>query len=458
MRWDDGTTIPVLPVVVLSALLLVGAPVVAQQSSATLALTNVTVIDGTGSAPVSGRTILIADGRIVEVVATSERPIAPGAEVLDLPGRVVIPGLINNHVHYMRAGLGQAQGQERLQAELRRQLYGGVTTVRDMAGDARRLRPLQQATRSGETIGPDVYYAALMAGPDFIRLDQRVSVASAGVARGQAPWMQEVTDGTDLRRAVSRAVETGATGLKLYAGVGVDVVRALTQEAHRRGLRVWAHSTIFPDRPIAVVTAGVNVVSHLCGLVWQDLDLDPSVNVPYTHTPPDDPRPSFDPSLVQADSPEMTSLFREMTARGTMLDATLSLSATARNSGEERGCAANLMTAIARSAVRAGVTITTGTDYFSPPDDPVPTLVREIEYLVAQNVLSPMEALVAATRNGARAIGIEDSVGTIAAGKVANLVVLEADPSRDIQALRKVSLVIKRGARYERPHQEPVRP
>jgi imidazolonepropionase-like amidohydrolase len=96
------------------------------------------------------------------------------------------------------------------------------------------------------------------------------------------------------------------------------------------------------------------------------------------------------------------------------------------------------------------VPLSTGTDYWIAAGEPDPTLFTEIEYLVKIGVFSPLEAITAATLNGARAIGIEDTHGSIEVGKVADLVVLAADPTRDIAALRNVVTVIKDGLAYQR--------
>lgn len=428
-------------------------PVAAQQSDGTvLVLTHATLIDGTGVAPRPDMTVVVRGDRIEEVFRSGERPLPEGAEVHDLTGRFLIPGLVSAHDHFMNAGL--ADSPDRIRAELRRMLYGGVTLARDANGDARLLAVLQRSLRLGEVVGPDIYYAAHMSGPDFIARDRRVGRASAGFRRGEPAWMQVVTRDTDVTWAVGRAAGTHATGLKLYVGVDADVIGALTREAHARGLLVWAHSTVFPDRPIEVVRAGVDAVSHLCWLAWQDEDLDPAANVPFTHTSYPEPRPSFDADVVDPDSPEMRLLFREMADRGTLLDATHS--AYASGSGSVRGCTPELMTALARAAHRAGVPFVTGTDYYVDADEPFPSVHREIEYLVDRGVLSPLEVITAATVNGARLLGLGDTHGAIAPGKAASLVVLAEDPSLDVRALRTVVTVLHRGEWYPRDQYRPV--
>jgi imidazolonepropionase-like amidohydrolase len=126
------------------------------------------------------------------------------------------------------------------------------------------------------------------------------------------------------------------------------------------------------------------------------------------------------------------------------------LDATARNASRNpgahaAGCTPALLNASLRAAHRAGVRISTGTDYVIAEGDPDPTLFTEIEYLVDAGVLTPLEAITAATLNAAHAIGIEEKYGSIEVGKVADLVVLSGDPTQDIAALRSVVAVFKDG-------------
>lgn len=424
----------------------------------TIALTNVTVIDGTGGDPKSQMVVLIEGERIGSLFRAGTRPLPPSATVMDFSGHYVLPGLVNTHVHLTR--LDQAGGRAHVERELRRMLYGGVTSIRDMNGDSRLLGSVERDLALGRIVGPEVYYAALVAGPDFMAKDPRVARASVGYRPGEAPWQLLVTPDTDPQGAVARASGTGAKGLKYYVGIDGSVMKAMSEAAHRMGLQVWAHGTVFPDRPMEVLRANVDAVSHVGWLAWEDRDLEPSRNVPYTHTPRADPIPRFDPAVVQADSPEMMALFAEMAQRGTVLDATYSavvVRARGGSVGTTPRLAADPLVAVWRSlaiaARRSGVLISTGTDYFTDQSEPFPSVFSEIEHLAA-DVLSPAEAITAATLNGARAIGIEDTHGTIEPGKFADLVVLTDDPTQNIRALRSIVTVIKKGRLYSRSEYE----
>jgi imidazolonepropionase-like amidohydrolase len=179
-------------------------------------------------------------------------------------------------------------------------------------------------------------------------------------------------------------------------------------------------------------------------MAWQGLD-----SVPNRYRD----RGSFDPQLIDVTDAVFVELFSEMKRRNTVFDATANLF-TRNRRAQEAGCHQELMIRILRAAHQAGVRIATGTDYFIADGEPDPTLFTEIAYLVERGGLSPTEAITAATLNGARALGIEETHGSIEKGKVADLVVLAADPARDIAALRSVVTVIRDGRFYSRREYE----
>lgn len=414
------------------ALLPVRSGRVAGQSpqASRVALTNVALIDGTGAAARQGMTVLIKGDRIEAVFRSGADTLPPGTRVIDLHGRVVIPGLVNTHFHLPMLG----QRRDSILAGLERMFYSGVTSIREMAGDARISGEIVRAGLLGQRPIPSVYYAVRMAGPTFYARGGGAR-SSIGYEPGSAPWAQAVTNGTDIGRAVAMAVGTGAAGLKLYADLDTALVRRLVVEAHRQGLKAWAHGTIFPTGPLEAVRLGIDGLSHACFIFWGLQD-----DVPGTMGE----RRPFDPEAVDLNRDPYRTLFREMAAGGIVLDAT-ARNASRNPGAAAAGCGPGLLRETLLVAHRAGVRISTGTDYSISEGEPDPTLFREIEYLVASGVLSPLEAITAATRNGAMAIGIEDSHGTIEPGKVADLVILAADPSDDVAALQQVEAVVRAG-------------
>lgn len=418
----------------------VGIPHAAQPPPAAVrALTNITVVDGTGGPPRPRMTLVIRGERIDDLFETGAKPLPAEAVVVDMPGRTVLPGLVEAHTHLQEF----AGSRARLVEELERMLYSGVVAVREMAADARVSGELNRAARLGHIAGPDIYFAAVMMGPHFRSMDGPATAIAQG-ADGTPGWIQTVTEATDVPLAVARAAGTGATALKLYIEMEPALVVAITREAQRQGLKVWAHPAVFPSTPIEVVRAGVDGISHACGLAWQDANLDTRRLAKVTRTN----RPVFDPAVVEADSTEMKALFEEMVVRGTLFDPTFSLYPGGRVS--KAGCAPELMTALAVAASRAGVTMLTGTDWHASREAPLPSLHEEIVALVEHGILSPSAAIQAATRNGALALGILERTGTIEPGKAADLMIVDGNPLQDIHAIRRVHATVKRGRLYPR--------
>ncbi len=398
-----------------------------------------TLIDGSAGAARPNMALVTRGDRISAVLPATDFHAEAGEQIVRLPDRYIIPGLINTHVH-----LATLADPAVAKAYLRRELYSGVTAVRDMAGDVRLLSELQRESDFDEIVSPDIYYAALMAGPQFF-VDPRTHDAARGRIAGQVPWMQAITSETDLPLAVAEARGTGATALKLYADLSAALVRSIAEEAHRQHLLVWAHAAIFPALPADVVNGGVDVISHACLLGYQ------------ITTPPllsyEDRRP-VDAAKVLSGSKELDALLASIKAHGTILDATLNVYDTDPN---PKSCPGGISDYLAREAYRAGIPISAGTD-----DDPDwskadSLLDDEIALLVERVGMTPAEALRSATSIGARTLGLEKDMGTLEVGKRANLVVLRGNPLENIANLRSVEFIVKHGLRYPRSHYRPAK-
>jgi imidazolonepropionase-like amidohydrolase len=272
-----------------------------------------------------------------------------------------------------------------------------------------------------------------MAGPSFFD-DPRTIEVTQGATPGAAPWMQAITDDTDLPLAVARAAGTSATAIKIYANLPPHLVEAITAEAHRQGLMVWAHGMVFPTTPAEGIEAGVDSVSHVCMLAYQVMKERPSAyagRAPIEHE-----------KIMSGDTAELTTLFERMRTRRTILDATTWLY---RKSDADAEVAAQLTA----QAFRAGVLISTGTDGFTPPEDRFPALLQELELLNEKSGMPAVEVIRSATSIGAAAIGQQNTMGTIEAGKLANFVVVAENPLRQISNLRSVVFTVKRGRRFD---------
>jgi len=397
-----------------------------------------TLIGGSSADARPNMAIVTRGERISAVLPASDFHAEPGQEIVNVHDRYVVPGLVNTHVH-----LATLADPPVAKAYLRREIYSGVTTVRDMAGDVRLLSELKREADFDEIVSPDIYYVALMAGPEFF-VDPRTHDAARGRVAGQVPWMQAITPQTNLQLAVAEARGTGATAIKLYADLSPALVKSITEEAHRQQLLVWAHAAVFPALPNDVVDAGVDVISHACLLGYQ-----------ITSPPPlsyEDRRP-VDVAKALRPNEEMTVLLANIKRHGTILDATLNVFDTEPPS---KSCPGGIADYLAREAYQAGIPISAGTD-----DDPDwkkvdSVLDDEIALLVGKVGMTPAEALRSATLIGARALGLEKDIGTLEVGKLANLVVLRRNPLENIANLRSVDFVVKHGMRYSRSNYQPA--
>lgn len=395
---------------------------------------NATLIDGTGAPGRPGMSVLVEGEKITAVRPDAQLAAPAGVRVVDLTGKFIAPGLIDSHEH-----LATPPNRLRAEASLRRDVYGGVTLVRDMADDLRAVAELARASRKGEIAAPDIRYAALMAGPSFFA-DPRTIAVSYGYTPGKTPWMQAIDAGTDLREAVTLARGTSAAAIKIYANLPGDLVAKITAEAHRQGLQVWAHTAVYPATPAEVVAARPDAMSHACSLGHAVAGTPGSYQ---SRTP------MYDTPFLAADNPAVEALLQKMKAAGIVLDATTSIYQQARPGGRPGLCSGAMSEALARQAYKAGVTISAGTDWVAPYDDPWPTLHKEMAAL-AKAGLPLNEVIKAATLNGARAAGAEDEVGTIQAGKLANLIVLAKDPTADLENIKTLEFTVKRGREYRR--------
>jgi hypothetical protein len=406
---------------------LVGSPlVIAQQAPATpsLLIRNVTLIDGNGGPPRTGVNVLLRDGRVSSIGSDA----VDGDVTIDGRGLFAMPGLTDAHVHL--SGMPWAERAE----QLKHVLLGGVTMVYDVASDLRNTSDLSRAALAGEIESPSIYYAALFAGPAFFT-DPRVVSTSRGYRPGDAPWNREIRPDTDLVRAVAEARGAGATSIKLYAALDGATVRRIGEEATRQNVRLIAHSTVFPARPSDLVTAGVKMLAHTAYLVWEGTPPSPDFSK----------RARGDFSGVPADGPVITRLLQSMKDNDVALNPTLWIFAEGPAKDDMSALRTPWMNTVTKRAQDMGVVIAAGVDHLMTPGDPLPMIHKELEVLVTGAKFTPLQAITSATRGAAHAIGVDDARGTVAPGKIADLLIVDADPSADIRNTRRIRFVIKDG-------------
>jgi len=406
-----------------------------------IALTNVTIIPGNGAPAQAGMTIELREGRIAAIYQTGSRAPAPRITTLDLAGHYVIPGLIDAHVH-----LATVDRPDNItSAILRFALLGGVTTVRDMGGNANRVMELARRYAPENAASPRIYGSAVFAGPRwFTTYDStRVRYWSASAPVGEAAGLRRVDANTDIAAAVRTAAALGVRGIKLYSDLSPQTIASIDREARAAGLQVWSHAVSEPSRVQEIAAGGAVTISHADQLLWASL-------------------PAGDARLgdraaraellrsVAPDAPQLLSVYGDLATRGVMLEPTLLVMQMGDMRDGEFGPLGEIQAwavAATRAAHRSGVRIVAGTDAIGQR---TPNIHLEMRLLVEQAGLTPVEAIQAATQHGAMALGIADSTGTVEVGKWADVVVLGADPRESIRNTAMVRMVFRRGYRAER--------
>lgn len=418
------------------------------------ALTHVTIIDGTGRAPQPDMTIVVRGTRITDVFPSGRNTLPAGVTADDAGGRFVIPGLIDSHVHLgtLRRDSGMMAGA------LRTTFMDGLTTVRDMGGSDSIVIPLARVARSDTVPMPRVYYSAIMAGSgrwfegDFARI-------TAGTHPiGTSPLVRRVDASTDVPRVIAEAKAQGASAIKMYNDIPPALVRRLVAEAHRQGLLAWSHLSVDPTLPSELIAAGVDAVSH------GDQFRAEIATIPYRtgETPPQREARQQSYAALSPNDPKLTALLTTMRDRGVAFDPTLTIMLPPASYADSTPAvrdaslrAFRFAAAMTRRAVAMGVPVVAGTDGIGGSSA---NLHGELQHLVDSAGLTPLQAIRAATSAGARVLRIADSVGTIAPGMRADMVVLRGDPSRDIRNTQTIAAVVKAGTLFRRTTPQRIGP
>ncbi len=360
------------------------------ETGAALVLVHGTLVDGTGAGPVADGAVVIRDGRIRFAGPRSRLTISPDAEVIDVGGGTILPGFIDAHVHGAYSAttlLAWAQA--------------GVTTVRDEAVNLSGVTLGELIARRDSAWSAPVYARLVSAGWMITAPGGygRLGVGTADEARQAVN--DELDQGADL---IKVAVEDGIGGQTDLPVLSAEALRAAVTAAHARGRLVSAHVT---DARFlqTVVDAGVDDAAHT---TWD---------------------------------PVADALFRRMIGRHTPMVPTLTVF---EPFGALASAQANL-----RRFIQLGGTVALGDDYAGLPPSrnahfelgmPMP----EIQWM-AQAGMTPLQIVVAATRNAAQVCGLGSELGTLEPGKTADVLVVNGDPLADLTRLENVRLVIHRG-------------
>jgi imidazolonepropionase-like amidohydrolase len=443
---------------IVSSLVLLGSLIVATAANAqTTALRGARVIDGTGAAPVDNATIIIRDGRIVAIGPSASTAVPSGAEVVDYSGKTIIPGLISAHSHVgifvgLRAS-AENYNRDAILRQLRQLEAYGVTTVMSLGLNGPLFYELRPELHAGSVPGADLFGA-----------DRGVGVVGGQPSAAVVPVADNQVARPDGEQAARLAIREMATrkadmvkiwlddaGGALPTKVKPEVYVAVIDEAHKNGLRVAAHIFDLDDAK-AIVRAGVDVIAH--GVRDKPVDAEfidmmkarsvwyvATMVLDYTNFAfADQPPWMSEPFFQRALHPAVRTMLDDPAYR----ERTLGLPATAKNRTAVATNKQNLKT-----LHDAGVQIAFGSD--SGVGLRIPGVAEHLELaLMVEAGLTPMQAITIATSKSAAALKLDDR-GTLAAGKLADLVVLDADPSAQIANSRKIHAVWHRGKRAAGP-------
>ena len=418
-------------------------------SETVTALVGATVIDGTGRPPKSGQTILIRGERIVAV--GDKIAIPKGATVLDVAGKTVLPGLVDMHGHMYARGTAEMRSQ--FDAYPLLFLAGGVTTVRSPGDfEPEGMIALRDRINAGETIGPRIFSA----GPYF---DHDPS---------QIRWFRPkktVEESLQLFNEWKGRLDW----VKFYTSITEPQLRAVLEAAHRAGIPATGHLDSIPAT--RAIELGIDGLEH--GLFAMS-ELSGGRREAGNNA-------VCKLAALDLNSPVVTNLVRLIVSRRVVIDPTIVvlelslpdlepvtpdwemyLSEEARayqaririNSKPNAEAAACLRAALQKQKqfikmlhAKGGV-IVAGTDPVSPRLIPGYALHRELRHFVDAG-LTPVAAIKAATLDAARALRREKEFGTIAPGKLADLVVVGGNPATRIEDVGRTEIVFKAGARYD---------
>jgi imidazolonepropionase-like amidohydrolase len=431
--------------VAVSALLTAASAAVAQQAPQAppvVAIRAGTLIDGTGAAPVRGAVIVIRGDRIEAVGANVAVP--PGARVIDLSRYTVLPGFIDAHVHLAGRVVGEGDWVNATVREgpadnaifgvrnARLTLEAGFTTVRNVGAAGFADIALRNAIAAGRVPGPRILAAGNAIGIAGGHCDDNGFLP--GLFSHEPGPLEGIASGPEqVREAVRLQIKYGADVIKVCATGGVlsqgdavgvqqmdeDELAAAVRTAHLAERRVTAHAH-GTEGIIAAARAGVNSIEHGSFMTEE------AARVMVEH------HTWLVPTLMASEAvggPGNESRLPPWAARkGRMAYEAM-----------QRGI---------RIAVQAGVPIALGTDAGVFPHG---TNGHEFELLVSMAGLTPMQAIVAGTMNAATLLGVERDAGSIAAGKLADIVAVQGDPLADISAMRRVQFVMKAGEVFRGP-------
>ena len=422
-----------------------------------VAITNVSVIDAAGAAPRSDQTVLIQGERIAAVGPSGSVRIPRGAEVVDARGKYLIPGLWDAHVHLSYAG----------ECVLPLFVANGVTSVRDLGSRISEISSSRQKIAAGELVGPRIKTA----GPNLESEEwlRRATEYISSLKMGEFPIWEVgprvgVSGPEDAPEVVDSLVRMGVDFIK-PRNISGETYRAVAAEAERRGLPLAGHAPrgltlreaarlgmdSFEHAEAVVFADSVGVAERneiLSALARMDVLLVPTLITTRKYlSVPDSVAFAFLGDTLDVRDPRRKLVTRRQAAMW-------HFSVASKHPDDAPPDFEPILRAQAegtRAAHRAGVKLMAGTDFGGLPLlFAGSSLHEELELLVREVGLTPMEALQSATRNPPMFFNMQDELGTIEVSKLADLVLLEQNPLEDVRNTRSIRAVVARGNLLDR--------
>jgi imidazolonepropionase-like amidohydrolase len=406
----------------------------------TLVLKNAVMIDGTGSDPVPNGSVIVEGERIREVLAGAPARAPSHAAIIDCKGKTLLPGLVDAHVHVgaVEANLMDQQRQNhtsmlviRTLKVIRETLDQGFTSIRDAGGADPGFR---EALQQGLIQGPRLFVAGYPLSQTGGHGDFRLPTDRRPPSKDQAGLATRVCDGVDqVRQAARELLRQGVDHLKVMAGGGamspsdeldtsqysIEELKAIVFEAQSAGTYVMAH--VYSNRSIHnAVAAGIRSLEH-----GNLLDEEAARAIKEAEA-------FLVPTLVTYEM--ISQMGKELGIPDNNLRKI--------NIARERSLEALAI------AHRMGVKIASGSDLLGPMQ-----IYKGAELELKSRVLGPMGAIVASTKTNAELLRKEKDLGTIEAGKLADLILLDGDPLKEIKLFQqyqeKITLIIQSGRVYK---------
>jgi imidazolonepropionase-like amidohydrolase len=388
-------------------------------------LEGASLIDGTGSPPRNDSVVVLKDERILTVTDKGSYTTYPkDSEIVNLTGRFLIPGLFDMHAH-VAGVLDLSYNQTISENTLEALLDNGITTIRNPGGPTKESVALRDAVAAGQIKGPQIFTAGrLINGLPFpTRFVETIANTEA-----------------EVREEVKRQADAGVDYVKLYVGLYPNLVKTAIDEAHNQGIKVIGHLylTSWTDAAnlgIDALTHGVPVSPFLLSEDKREIFIE-NGRGPFDHF--------LWLNLVDLNSTKINEMINALVKNKIPVDPTLSIYEAMLKDDPQNQHLWSKVLQLTKILYDHGVTIMSGTDIPNFGLIPGISLHHELELLVKAGI-NPLNVIKIATSNGADALGILDDVGTIESGKQADMIILNANPIRNIRNIGAIEGVIEDG-------------